>query len=150
MIAESAQRVERQTPVTYNAAIRRKTEMRVAFYAGHPEEIDGRLREMDLEWDVERVLETGSSTLSLLGLTLALTKSRKWIFLPIAVQGFFLQHAIQGWCPPLLVLRKLGVRTAEEINTERYALKALRGDFQDLPKSSESRGTAPVLEAVRR
>lgn len=44
--------------------------------------------------------------------------------------GFLFQHAIQGWCPPLPILRRLGFRTAEEINQERYALKALRGDFE--------------------
>jgi hypothetical protein len=68
----------------------------------------------------------------------------------LAVQGFFMQHALSGWCPPLPVLRRLGFRTQYEIEQERYALKALRGDFQELPETSESRGTSPVLEAVRR
>ncbi len=49
--------------------------------------------------------------------------------LPAIVTGFLFQHAIQGWCPPLPVLRRRGFRTAEEINQERYALKALGGDF---------------------
>ena len=43
--------------------------------------------------------------------------------------GFLLQHALQGWCPPVPVFRRLGVRTTAEIDRERYALKALRGDF---------------------
>jgi hypothetical protein len=42
---------------------------------------------------------------------------------------FLFQHAIQGWCPPVPVLRRLGFRTANEIEQERTALKALRGDF---------------------
>jgi hypothetical protein len=50
------------------------------------------------------------------------------------VTGFLLQHAIQGWCPPVPILRRLGFRTADEINRERYALKALRGDFKDAEK----------------
>jgi len=45
------------------------------------------------------------------------------------VTAFLLQHAVQGWCPPLPVLRRLGFRTAREIEVERNALKALRGDF---------------------
>jgi hypothetical protein len=45
------------------------------------------------------------------------------------VQGFFMQHALQGWCPPLPVFRRLGFRTQYEIEQERYALKAIRGDF---------------------
>jgi hypothetical protein len=42
---------------------------------------------------------------------------------------FFLQHALQGWCPPLPIFRKLGYRTKDEIAKEKYALKLLRGDF---------------------
>jgi hypothetical protein len=40
----------------------------------------------------------------------------------LIVQGFFLQHAIQGWCPPLPVLRRLGFRTVQEIEEERAIL----------------------------
>jgi hypothetical protein len=32
----------------------------------------------------------------------------------------------------LIPLRRLGIRTADEINNERYALKALRGDFENV------------------
>ena len=52
--------------------------------------------------------------------------------LPLVVSGFLLQHAIQGWCPPLPVFRKLGFRTRAEIEQERYALKLLRGDFSEI------------------
>jgi hypothetical protein len=54
---------------------------------------------------------------------------RRFLALPAAVFGFFFQHATQGWCPPLPVFRRMGVRTRREINKEKYALKALRGDF---------------------
>ena len=67
------------------------------------------------------------------GLFLGVTVSKKWFLLPALIQGFFLQHALQGWCPPIPVLRRLGVRTQAEIDQERYALKALRGDFEDVP-----------------
>ena len=43
-----------------------------------------------------------------------------------------LQHALQGWCPPLPLFRRLGFRTQEEIARERYALKGMRGDFAGL------------------
>jgi hypothetical protein len=39
------------------------------------------------------------------------------------------QHALQGWCPPLSAIRRLGVRSAAEIEEERTALRAIRGDF---------------------
>lgn len=35
----------------------------------------------------------------------------------------------QGWAPPVPILRTIGVRTLQEIDHEKYALKALRGDF---------------------
>jgi hypothetical protein len=75
-------------------------------------------------------------TITLIGLCLGLTKSRKWLVLPFMVQSFFLQHALQGWCPPLPMLRRLGIRTADEINQERYALKALRGDFENITRDN--------------
>jgi hypothetical protein len=46
------------------------------------------------------------------------------------VGGFLFQHAIEGWCPPVPILRRLGFRTAREIDIERVALKTLRGDFR--------------------
>jgi hypothetical protein len=67
---------------------------------------------------------------------------KRWFLLPIAVQAFFLQHALQGWCPPIPVLRRLGVRTASEIDAERNALKALRGDYEDLPSRVHDRDGA--------
>src|SRR5207248_4852197 len=84
----------------------------------------------DREWDIERCVETLAPSLTLAGLFLGVTVSKKWFLLPALIQGFFLQHALQGWCPPIPVLRRLGVRTQAEIDQERYALKALRGDFR--------------------
>lgn len=131
MIAESAHRVVQHTSDEVNRRIHSETERRLQYFADHPAEIDDRLRALDKEWDIERVLELGSSTLTLTGLALALGVNRKWLLLSLAVQGFFVQHALQGWCPPLPVFRRLGVRTPYEIEEERYALKALRGDFEN-------------------
>ena len=143
MVAQSSRRVTDQTTDASNDRIRRQTEMSVAWFAEHPDQIDRRLRELDEEWDIERVLETGSSALTLTGLVFSVLRGRKWLLLSLAVQGFFLQHALQGWCPPLPVLRRLGFRTQQEIEAERYALKALRGDFGN---AGEPRA---VAEAVR-
>jgi len=51
---------------------------------------------------------------------------------------FLFQHSVQGWCPPLPVFRRLGVCTRSEIDQEKFALKALRGDFDSLPSESEN------------
>lgn len=81
----------------------------------------------------------------LLGLALATRVRKTFLLLPAGVFGFFAQHALQGWCPPIPVFRRLGVRTQREIERERYALKALRGDFDQLP----AEGSAPISERVR-
>jgi sirohydrochlorin ferrochelatase len=131
MISTSAQRVVAHTDDAVNDRIRRRTDRSLAHFAAHPERIERRLRELDEEWDIERALETGSSALTLAGLLLGAARSRKWLLLSFVVQGFFMQHALQGWCPPLPVLRRLGFRTQYEIERERYGLKALRGDRED-------------------
>ncbi len=84
---------------------------------------------VDREWDVERYLQMNAGLVSLSGILLGALASPRFLVLPAAVFGFFLQHATQGWCPPLPVFRSMGVRTRREINTEKFALKALRGDF---------------------
>jgi len=95
--------------------------------------ISERLAELDQEWDVERVLELNAATLTLVGVALSRLHSPRWLALSAVVPSFLVQHAVQGWCPPIVLFRKLGVRTRREIDTERTALKALRGDFADVP-----------------
>jgi hypothetical protein len=114
-----------------NRLIDRETEGRVRCAAaeGH-DGINRRLAELDSEWDLDRVLLTNASTLSLIGITLAATHSKKWAILPGIVFPFLFQHGVQGWCPPLPILRRIGIRTRQEIERERYALKILRGDFE--------------------
>ncbi len=121
-------RVERHTRPEINEQICRQTDANVAYYARHPEQIEQRLRELDREWDIERTLETNAGIVALSGLVLG-KLIRPLGLLPFAVAGFLVQHAIQGWCPPVPLFRRLGIRTTREINRERFALKALRGDF---------------------
>lgn len=123
MQAGTDDRVRRATPAHVNEEIDRRTEQHIAaMRGGDQERIQARLAELDREWDVERVLEVNASTLALTGLVLGLTVNRKWLALPAVVLPFLLQHGLQGWCPPLPVLRRLGVRTQREIDAEKYAL----------------------------
>jgi hypothetical protein len=133
-------------------AIRRRTEADVAYYALHPDEIDARLDELELETDIERLLQRNASTLSLAALGLSLLGWRRMLLVPLLVQGFLLQHAVDGWCPPLPVLRRLGYRTRREIEHERTALKALRGDFRssaEAEKGDPLAGARSALQAAR-
>jgi hypothetical protein len=103
---------------------------RVAAYEyADPEIIEERIEALRREWDIERVLEANAASVALIGVALGASVDRRWFALPAIVAGFLLQHALQGWCPPLPLFRKLGVRTSEEIHEEIVALKALRGDF---------------------
>ena len=81
-----------------------------------------RLNELDHEWDIERALEATSAMNVLIGLTLGATVNKKWLLLSALSAAFLVQHALQGWCPPLPLLRRLGLRTPNEINQERNAL----------------------------
>ena len=129
MLPTTHERVRANTADVVNQRIERQTEARVRQLAGQPAAIARRLDELDREWDIERVLETNASTLAFAGIVLAATHDRRWLIVPGVVTAFLFQHALQGWCPPLPILRHLGFRTAGEIARERVALKALRGDF---------------------
>lgn len=130
MLPATTTRVEQNTSAAFNRAIERQTARSVAFYADHPEAIPQRLEELEREWDIERVLEANAASLGLAGVLLGVFVNKRFLALPIAVTGFLLQHALQGWCPPVPLFRRRGVRTAAEIERERVALKALRGDFK--------------------
>ena len=125
-------RVKRNTPEKVNTEITGKIRENIRKYSSlNADAITARINQLDREWDIERVLEVNMSTLALTGIALTVFHNRRWLILPTIVLGFFMQHATQGWCPPLPVLRKLGFRTRKEIDQEKYALKLLRGDFRD-------------------
>lgn len=150
MIPSTAHRVPESTAEHVNDEIRRRTEESIARCAASgPEAIDRRLAELDREWDIERTLEANAATAVLVGLTLGATVDRKWFIFPAVVAGFLLQHAVQGWCPPLPVFRRYGFRTQTEIDYERYALKSLRGDFRGLPAKGEARNSATAERALQ-
>jgi hypothetical protein len=128
-------RVRANTAAEVNRRVDEQIERNIRHYSGQTkEEICRRIQDLDQEWDIERVLETMASSLSLSGIVLGATADRRWFLVPTIVLSFLLMHAIRGWCPPLPILRSLGIRTREEIDRERYALKALAGDFAGISK----------------
>jgi hypothetical protein len=146
VLPPSSERVPRSTARHVNARIYRQTELMLCYYAARLDEVEERLEELDREWDIERTLEANAATVSLLGLVMGAMVSRKWFVLPGVVSAFLLQHALQGWCPPVPAFRRFGYRTRKEIDEERYALKALRGDFE---KVSACEGEGPSGSAER-
>lgn len=144
---EEQGRVRESTADSINERIDTSIRQSIARYKGRSHgEISERIRELDQEWSIERTLEINASTLALSGTLLGAFVNKRWFILPGIVSTFLLQHGLQGWCPPLPVLRSLGIRSRREIDEERYALKALRGDFDNIsPKSSPSE----ILDTVR-
>ena len=151
--AREGDRVRVNTAQTVLQKIDADIENRVRYYATQPKHIiSGRIAALDREWDMERYLETNASSIALGSLVLGLTVNKKWLAVSTAVLGFLLLHGVQGWCPPVPVLRRLGIRTRGEIDREKFALKVLRGDFQGLSADVAEIRKNPadqVMNAVR-
>ena len=132
-------RVRAHSNIEQNQRIDAQTQQCLERHAqGDREAISRHIEGLDREWDVERYLQMNAGLVSLSGVVLGALVSRRFLVLPAAVFGFFFQHAAQGWCPPLPVFRRMGVRTRREINKEKYALKALRGDFDDTARGRDA------------
>lgn len=128
-LSVQSDRVRRHTREKTRETIDTLTRRNISQHASDQEAMSRRIAELEHEWDIERTLETNASTLALTGAVLGTTVNRNWFWLTGAVLTFLFQHATSGWCPPLPVLRALKFRTQGEIDRERYALRALRGDF---------------------
>jgi hypothetical protein len=95
-----------------------------------PEAITSRLDQLEAERDIESILELNAAIFAGVGVAASvISKNRAWLLLPATVLGFLAQHAIQGWCPPLSVFRRMGIRTAHEIEAERMALLTALGSL---------------------
>lgn len=143
-------RVRRSTTAEQLRWIDRQIEANVRHFASQPPEvIERHIAELQAEWSVERYLQVNVAVVAGGSALLALTHDRRWGFLACGALGFFLLHALQGFDPPLPVLRRLGIRTRSEINREIYALKLLRGDFEGVEPVSEGSAAASVEAALR-
>ena len=149
-MAMDGDRVRAASSSTANAKIDQTIEEKVRYYASQPRDvITRRIAELDHEWDIERVIETKAASLALLGVVFGITRGKQWLLLSAGVLGFLLWHGTKGWCPPIPALRQLGIRTRSEIDREKFALKVLRGDFQQISPVPEELKNAPIAEAIQ-
>jgi hypothetical protein len=149
METQTTDRVRAHTAQEINQKLDAEAAQRIQQYVHRSaEEITERIEELDREWDTERLLEMNASALAFTGVVLGITQNKKWLILPSIVLPFLFQHAVQGWCPPLPILRRLGVRSRKEIDREKFALKALRGDFQHV--SAASGDSASAIQAAHK
>lgn len=138
-IEKSGERVRSGTSRSQNQKVDQETVSNVARYSAQGEAaIEKRIKELDKEWDIERTLELNAGLLAFAGSILALTVHKRWAILPAVVTTFLVQHAVQGWCPPLPLFRAMGIKSRPELDREKYALKALRDDFKDVRNAAEA------------
>ena len=146
ILPATTDRVPLNSTLAANRRIEAQTEANINRHRHDtPAQLSARIRELEEEWDIERTLEANAATAVLVGVGLGLFVNRKFFALPGVVAGFLLQHALQGWCPPLPAFRSFGVRTQSEIDREIYALKAIRGDFQ---RVDAHRSAGAAMDAV--
>jgi hypothetical protein len=139
--------VPASTAPDVNEKILAATRASVARFAGDRAAIARRLDELDREWDIERMTMLSATIDAFATLGLGVWRGRRWLIGGLAFLGIaMLAHTIAGQCPSLPLYRRLGVRTREEIDWERYALKALRGDFAGLERGADAER---LLDAAR-
>jgi hypothetical protein len=103
--------------------------------AGSPA-ITYQVERLEREWDTDRSIEAEAAITGLVGLAMSVLVDRRFIAVPAIAGAAVFAHALSGWYPLLPVMRRLGIRSAREIARERYALKALRGDFAGMESES--------------
>ncbi|MEA4973691.1 hypothetical protein SDC9_122563 [bioreactor metagenome] len=139
VLPATTERVAKNTCSKVNDEIRNRTIQRLNFYRNCCNKtLTQRINELNHEWDTERVIETNAASIIFLSSMIGYKKTKCCCFFMTGTIGFFLlQHALQGWCPSLPVIRKLGIRTEAEIHNEISALKCIRGDFMHNTKDAD-------------
>jgi hypothetical protein len=119
----SYDRIRKHSAPYVNERIDREAEGNLFYYSQLDDHaIIKRITELDYEWDIDRSLMALFSVVGGTTFTLGLTKNKRMFFLLGAQMSFLLLHAIQGWCPPASLLRRLGFRSKTEIESEKYPL----------------------------
>jgi hypothetical protein len=133
----STDAVRSHTPDGVNKRIDERVERCVRHMAQQDRpEISRYLEKLEREWDLNRAVMVVGSLASLLGLWLARRDGGGWRVLGGVAAGLVLQQGLTGFGPLAELVRAVGgVRTRREIDLEKFALKALRGDFERIPRS---------------
>ena len=147
MTTSTRNRVPQHTASDVNRRIQLDIEHSIRYHQRHKNQISKRLQELDEEWDIERAIQANAALVGFLGLTFGVLGRSRWLLVPALVNGFLFQHSVQGWCPPVPVLRRLGFRTSFEIEQERQALKLIRGDYRSVAAGDAE--VEDLIEAVQ-
>ncbi len=74
---------------------------------------------MDREWDIDRTIEAEAATMGLIGLALGTFFRPAFLALPATVGAAVFLFGSRGIYPLLPIFRRVGIRTAREIERER-------------------------------
>jgi len=100
--------------------------------------ITERLEEIEREWSAGRATKATIGVIVVVGLAAtALTTNPWWLILPTVGGLLLLQYLFtrSSWLGA--TFREMGFRSGADIDEEKFALKALRGDFRHLPTIHE-------------
>jgi len=97
-----------------------------------PSAIEERLNELEREWSAGRATKVALGLFILIGMGLWLSLGGWWYVVPILGGLVLLEYLFSrtSWLGKLF--HEMGSRTGQEIEEEKFALKALRGDFATL------------------
>lgn len=133
IIPPNSKRVEMHTSNKINKKIAQRTVENIKeFKNASYDSLTNRIKQLDREWDTERVLEANAATIIFVSSVIGFFTSQYWYILTGFISFFLFVHAIQGWCPPLPLIRRIGIRTQEEIQIEKMTIKFMRGDFNNI------------------
>jgi hypothetical protein len=125
-------------PATQLSESDRQTIDNIKYYSSkNAQIIDARLRELDNEWDIERMIQINAGLAAFSGALLG-SFNKRWFVIPGIAAAFLAQHALKGWSPTFSFFRRLGFRSRKEIEREKYALKMLRGDFDEIYDTADA------------
>ena len=107
-------------------------------YSEKPDLINQRVADLNQEWDIERITVIVVSVISLCGMGLAAFVHINWLMLSALITLFLIQDVIWGKGLFHMLLRRFGKRGLLEIQSERHALKALRGDYSHVDSPADA------------
>ena len=106
------------------------TQENINHYYHNKSHISNRLKQLEKETSIEQIFQLHDAANVSAGLLLTVaTGKKKWLLLPLLVTVVQSVQAVNGFRLGTALLRKYGFRTKADIDKEKYALKALRGDF---------------------
>ena len=117
--------------------VQRQIKLRISYYMRHPELIGIRLRQLDREWNIERIIEKKTAALAAVDTSIRTMRSNRWLTLAAPLTNL-LQNTVQGWSPPIQTLSNLGYRTRGQIEQERQELLTLRDRQASRPKRKKT------------